>query len=127
MLKLPSRTCHRHHSQASTLTQAFTPMSPFMQAYTCDLLHKKHEEAAAAAGDAGVLRVCVLGHTRLTITTPATFAAVLPRGVFLPRPAGFYNVFMMLVCPYHSEDRDEAAAIPTYPSTRLYTCPLRSI
>ena len=75
-------------------------MPPFMQAYARDLLHKKHEEAAAAAGDAGVLRVCVLGHTRLALTTPATFAAVLRRGVFLPKPAGFYNVFMMLVGPY---------------------------
>ena len=39
-------------------------MSPFMQAYARDLLHKKHDEAAAAAGDAGVLRVCLMGNTR---------------------------------------------------------------
>eukprot|EP00892_Ulva_mutabilis_P010425 jgi/Ulvmu1/7755/UM039_0063.1 len=67
-----------------------------IKAYSQDTPHKKYEEFAEAAGEAGVLRICVLGHTRLILTTPASFAAVLRRGVFLPKPPAFYNVFMML-------------------------------
>eukprot|EP00892_Ulva_mutabilis_P010423 jgi/Ulvmu1/7753/UM039_0061.1 len=67
-----------------------------LQAFATDQLHKKHAEFAEAAGEAGVLRVRVLGHTRVALTTPAAFAAVLRRGVFLQKPPAFYKVFMMM-------------------------------
>lgn len=68
-----------------------------LQAFAQDRLHKKYEEFAEAAGEAGVLRIPVLGHTRVLLTNPATFATVLRRDVFLPKPAAFYNVFDMMV------------------------------
>lgn len=71
-----------------------------MQAFSQNLLHIKHAEFAEAAGEAGMLRVCVLGHTRVTLTTPATWAAVLRPGVFLPKPLAFYKVFSILVRPH---------------------------
>lgn len=60
-------------------------------------MHKKCEECVEAAGDAGVLRVKVLGHTRVLLVNPATLATVLRPGVFLPKPTTYYNVLSILV------------------------------
>lgn len=72
-----------------------------MQGFANDTIHKVYAKYAEAAGEAGVLRVCVAGDTNLLCTTPAAFAAVLRSRTFLPRPLGSYGVFFMFVRPSH--------------------------
>ena len=74
-----------------------------MQAVASHKLHEVYTGFADAAGQGGVLRLCVAGDTKVIATTPAAFAAVLRGRPFQPKPAGIYNVFSMFVrrsrCP----------------------------
>lgn len=88
-----------------------------VQALTADKLQATHEEAAASAGEAGVLRICVLGQTRVAVTMPATFAAVL-RLPFQTKPESPYDVMTMMVCSLHFQND---CKLP-YPSVVRYTC-----
>lgn len=88
-----------------------------VQALTADKLQATHEEAAASAGEAGVLRICVLGQTRVAVTMPATFAAVL-RLPFQTKPESPYDVMTMMVCSLHFQN---GCKLP-YPSVVRYTC-----
>ena len=68
-----------------------------MQALASHKLHEVYTGFADAAGQGGVLRLCVAGDTKLLATTPAAFAAVLRARPFQPKPPGLYNVFFMFV------------------------------